>query len=170
MKVAPELLADLCRQHAPDLRSPLVWEDTSFDKVKLLWGLCGVESSFGFRCAPRHEQGYCYGASYFNANASAQWGCLAHCSYGPWQVMYANFPPNVSPLSLVWETDGRVASLLSLSAAIVVLNKAIERGARSYSDLVMGYNGPENKESYKARLEECSLRPLPASVVSGVDV
>ena len=166
MKVASEFLADLCRGRAADLLSPVVWQGTYLDKAKLLWGLCGVESSFGVNCNPRHETGYCYGARYFNPALTSEWGCLAHCSYGPWQVMFSNFPAKVSPLSLTWDSDGRVASDLSIRAAIVVLNRAIGRGARTFGDLVIAYNGPGDEESYAARLAECYERPMPAGAVS----
>ncbi len=105
MNVAPEIIAALCRKHAPDLLTPVKWQGTPLDKVRLLWGISGVESSFGLNCSPRHEPAYCYGGRYFNPVASREWGCLAHCSFGPWQVMFANFPYGVSPLSLIWETD-----------------------------------------------------------------
>lgn len=164
MNVAREILADLCRTHAAELLSPLVWKDTSFDKARVLWAFCGVESSFGANCNPRHETGYCYGAKYFNPHLSSLWGCLAHCSYGPWQVMFANFPPDVSPLSLMWADDGRVAADLSLRAAVGVLNKAIARGANGFAALVEHYNGPDDVEGYSARLAECYGDPMPESV------
>lgn len=165
MKIDPGVLAYLCRARADDVLSPLVWRDTSLDKTKLLWGLCGVESSFGLNCNPRHEIGYCYSGKYFNPVHSAQWGCLAHCSFGPWQVMYANFPAGVSPLSLVWDDDGRVAADLCVRAAIGVLNRAIARGAQGFADLVVAYNGPANEESYAARLMDDYNHPMPESVV-----
>jgi len=164
MNVAPEIVAALCRKHAPDLFTPLKWQGTPLDKVRLLWGVAGVESSFGLNCSPRHEPGYCYGGRYFNPVASKSWGCLAHCSFGPWQVMFANFPVNVSPLSLVWETDGRVAAEVCIRGAVNVLSRVIGRGALNLSDVVIGYNGPANEEEYSARLSECMDRPMPESV------
>jgi hypothetical protein len=164
VNVASEIIAALCRKHAPDLLTPLKWQGTPIDKVRLLWGIAGVESSFGLNCSPRHEPGYCYGGRYFNPVASRAWGCLAHCSFGPWQVMFANFPVGVSPLSLVWETDGRVAAEVGLLGAIRELNKIIGRGALHLSDVVIGYNGPANEEEYSAKLVECLDRPMPETV------
>lgn len=164
MNVAPEIIAALCRKHAVDLLTPLKWQGTPLDKVKLLWGIAGVESSFGLNCSPRHETGYCYGGRYFNPVASRSWGCLAHCSFGPWQVMYANFSVDVSPLSLVWETDGRVAAEVCLLGAMRVLNRTIARGALHLADIAIGYNGPENEEQYSARLAECFDRPMPEPI------
>ena len=86
---------------------------------------------------------------------------MAHCSFGPWQVMFANFPFGVSPLSLVWETDGRVPAEVDLLGAIRVLNGVIGRGASNLSDVVIGYNGPANEGEYSAKLVECFDRPMP---------
>ena len=166
MKVAPEILADLCRARAADVLSPLIWRETSFDKTKLLWGLCGVESSFGLRSNPHHDSSYCVGGRHFNPAVTQQWGCLAHCSFGPWQVEFPNLSPGVSPLSLMWADDGRVASDLCLRDAIRVLNVAIARGSQTLADIVLHYNGPANVEHYEARLVECMDRPMPVGAVS----
>jgi hypothetical protein len=163
MNVAPEIIAALCRKHAPDLLTPVRWQGTPLDKVRLLWGLAGVESSFGLNCTPRHEPGYCFGGRYFNPVASRAWGCLSHCSFGPWQVMFANFPYGVSPLSLIWETDGRVAAEICVCGAVRYLNGIIARGAQNLSEVVIGYNGPANEEEYTAKLAECRDRPMPES-------
>jgi len=161
VKVAPEIIAALCRDRAADLLTPVKWQGTPLDKVRLLWGIAGVESSFGQNCSPRHEQAYCYGGRYLDHYASLEWGCLAHCSYGPWQVMFPHFLVGVSPLSLVWSTDGRVAADICIRGAIKVLNGAIARGAQNLSDIVISYNGPANEEVYSARLSECFDRPMP---------
>ena len=161
MNVAPEIIAALCRKHAPDLLTPVKWQGTSLDKVRLLWGLAGNESLFGVNCTPRHEHGYCYGGKYFNSVASRSWGCLAHCSFGPWQVMFAVFPVDVSPLSLVWETDGRVASEVGCLGAVRRLNQIIARRPGNLGDIVLHYNGPLEVETYEARLVESMDRPMP---------
>lgn len=161
MNVAPEILAALCRKHAPSLLTPTNWPGTPLDKVRLLWGLCGVESSFGANCNPRHEQGYCFNGRYFNPVATSAFGCLAHCSFGPWQVMFANFPYGVSPLSLMWEHDGRIAAEACCLGAVGVLDKAIARGVRCLADIVIAYNGPADEEHYEARLVDCWDRPMP---------
>lgn len=163
MQIDTEIIAALCWKHAPDLLTPKVWEGTPIDKVRLLWGFAGVESTFGLDCTPRHEPGYCHGGKYFNRIASRVWGCLAHCSYGPWQVMFANFPYGVSPLSLMWETDGRVPAEVVCVGAVRYLNSIIARGASNLSQLVIGYNGPANEEEYSARLVDCLDKPMPAA-------
>jgi hypothetical protein len=161
MQVAPEIIAALCRKHAPILYTPTKWEGTPLDKVRLLWGIAGVESSFGLNCNPRHEPGYCFGGRYLDPERTRQWGCLAHCSYGPWQVMFTHFPVGVSALALMWTEDGRVPAETCLLGAVGVLNHAIARGARNLGDIVIAYNGPVNEEGYCALLVECSDRPMP---------
>ncbi len=164
MKVAPEIVASLCRKHAPGLFTPGKWQGTPLDKVRLLWGIAGVESSFGFNSSPRHETGYCYGGRYLDPEATRAWGCLAHCSYGPWQVMFTHFPVGVSPLSLMWDTDGSVAAEICIRGAVRVLNDAIARKAANLADIVTAYNGPADVEQYAARLSEYFDRPMPGAV------
>jgi hypothetical protein len=168
MKVAPEIVAALCRKHAPDLFTPAGWQGTALDKVRLLWGIAGVESSYGANCNPRHEGGYCYGGRYFDSVVSQRWGCLAHCSYGPWQVMFPHFPFGVSPLSLMWDTDGRVPAETCLVGAVKVLNVAIAHGTKNLADIVIAYNGPGKEEEYGGRLFECMNLSMPeaAAVVT----
>ncbi|HKM81530.1 MAG TPA: hypothetical protein VJY15_11280 [Candidatus Acidoferrum sp.] len=163
MKVAPEIIAALCRKRAPDVLTPANWEGTPLDKVQLLWGIAGVESSFGFNCSPKHEPGYCHGGRYFDFERTKEWGCLAHCSFGPWQVMFAHFPLSVSPLSLMWETDGQVAADVCLRGAVSVLNRAIARGVRNLGEIVVAYNGPANEAGYASILEACLAKPMPQS-------
>lgn len=168
MKVGSDIIAALCRKHADGLLTPANWQGMPLDKVRLLWGIAGVESSFGFNCNPRHEAGYCYGGKYFNPALTGEWGCLAHCSYGPWQVMFSNFPVGVSPLALMWLSDGRVGAESGLLGAIRVLDRAIANGVRNLGDLVVAYNGPANEEQYAARLADCCDRPMPETVNSEV--
>jgi hypothetical protein len=166
MKVALEIVAALCRKHAPDLFTPVGWQGTPPDKVRLLWGLAGVESSFGLNCNPRHEQGYCFGGRYFDQDRTRVWGCLAHCSYGPWQVMFPHFAYGTSPLSLMWDEDGRVAAETCLVGAIKVLNVAIAHGTKNLGDIAIAYNGPANEEEYAARLSECLGVQMPVGLDS----
>jgi hypothetical protein len=170
VKVAPEIIASLCRAHAGELFTPANWQGTPFDKVRLLWGISGVESTFGMNCNPRHETGYCLGGRYFDRERTLQWGCLAHCSYGPWQVMFQNFPFAVSPLSLMWADDGLQAAQFCLRGAVGVLNRAIGRGVRNLSDLVIAYNGPANEEEYSGRLVEAMDRPIPEVIATASKV
>jgi hypothetical protein len=161
VNVAPEIIAALCRKHALGVLNPVKWQGTPLDRVRLLWAIAGVESSFGANCTPRHEGGYCYGGKYFDRPRSHEWGCLAHCSFGPWQVMYSHFPFDVSPLSLMWETDGRVAAEICLLGAMRVLNDAIARGVDTFGGIAVFYNGPLDEATYSAHLGLCYDRPMP---------
>jgi hypothetical protein len=161
MQVAPEIIAALCRKHALGVLNPVKWQGTPLDRVRLLWAIAGVESSFGLNCTPRHEAGYCYGGKYFDRQKSREWGCLAHCSYGPWQVMFPHFPIGVSPLSLMWETDGRVAAEICLLGAIDVVNGAIARGTDTFGGIAVAYNGPNDEAMYTSHLGLCYDRPMP---------
>lgn len=91
--VTPEsYVATLCRQHAADLHLP-----SGLDGGRLLWALAGCESDFGHYALPRHEPAYCRGGRYYNAVLSKKWGCAAHASYGPWQVMYEHMVTYAGP-------------------------------------------------------------------------
>jgi hypothetical protein len=70
--------------------------------VGLLRAICENETEGGARwCAPLHESGYCYGGPYYKGdgpggrpgddvlrNLTRAWGCSAHESWGPWQVLF----------------------------------------------------------------------------------
>jgi len=161
MRVAPNIIAGLCRVRSRDLLRPRPGDLANVDPVKLLWGIAGVESQFGELSNPRHENGYCFAGRYFDAKATAAWGCLAHCSYGPWQVMFNHFPQTISPIGLLVQADGSAAADASLQAAIGVLNQAIARGAANLTDLVVAYNGPGDVEFYAKKLFACFDRPMP---------
>lgn len=67
-------------------------DNAVIDPVKVLLAVAEVETSGGIRWkASKHETAYCYGGKYHNhqlAGLSSVWGCCAHCSWGPWQIMY----------------------------------------------------------------------------------
>lgn len=82
---------------APLLRAP-----AGINRIALLRAIAENETNGGERCfATRHEAGYCYGGPYYKGDGPGgrpgddvlrrltwQWGCLAHESFGPWQVLY----------------------------------------------------------------------------------
>ncbi len=71
---------------------------SGIDGAQLLWALAGKESSFGANSIPRHEVGYCTGKySAGLTQATAEYGHGAHCSYGPWQLLWANTKRLQSP-------------------------------------------------------------------------
>ena len=164
MRIAPEIIAGMCQRRERDLLTPRQGDLAEFSGAKLLWGIAGVESSFGLYSHPRHEQGYCYNGRYYDPQATAEWGCLAHCSYGPWQVMFDHFPKSITPFQLLPQGDGHVAADVSLMAAIGVINQALARGAKTLVDLVIAYNGPGDVELYAKKLFAAMERPMPQYV------
>ena len=132
MKLDRAILIELCKTYGPIVKVP-----EGVDGVKLLWALAGNESSFGANLAPRHEPGYCRGGKYYNVLQTGAWGCLAHCSFGPWQVMFPNFPVGTSPL-LVME-EPRVAA----SVTVDFLNRIVfgVHKAATLEQIGQCYNG-----------------------------
>lgn len=80
------IIAKLCLTYGPKLRVGQL--AAPLDGARVLWALAGCESDFGVNGLPRHEPGYCYGHTYDVPALSRRWGCAAHCSYGPWQMMF----------------------------------------------------------------------------------
>lgn len=114
MQLARTTLASLCQQFGPQLTLP-----AGLDGKQLLWALAGNESTFGADMSPRHEHGYCYGGRYFDPHATRAWGCLAHCSYGPWQVMFPNFALGSNPLVIL------ASPAVVAAAAVALIQKHI---------------------------------------------
>lgn len=96
------------------------------DPVQLLWALAGNESSYGANCTPRHEPGYCYITHGRYATTgqmrelTQEWGCLAHCSYGPWQLMLDNAHGAFSPLELMSDPEKACMATVSFLRRVVL--------------------------------------------------
>jgi len=79
------------------------------DGRKVMAALASNESSTGANCGPRHEPAYDKGGSLATgaqqAAALAAYGSDAACSYGPWQMMFVNFPRGTTPDELTSEID-----------------------------------------------------------------
>jgi len=63
--------------------------------MEILLKALAVAETGAFPLAIRHEKAYCYGGFYYTGpngsllrELSDIWGCLAHCSFSPWQIMY----------------------------------------------------------------------------------
>ena len=71
--------------------------------AQLLWSLCGVESSFGYDCTPRHEAAFDKGGPYASHAPVpillSRYGHAGACSYGPMQLMLCNAPLIHGPAS-----------------------------------------------------------------------
>lgn len=84
-------VAGKCVQYGPQV-GPL---PSGVEGAQLLWGMSGVESSFGANCTPRHEPAFDIGGVYGSHAPMPQLLALygspaAASSYGPWQVMLCN--------------------------------------------------------------------------------
>lgn len=76
----------------------LLHTPSGIDAAQLLWALAGNESSFGANCIPRHEAAYCTGKYSAGLKVATQtYGHAAHCSYGPWQLLWVNTNKMQSP-------------------------------------------------------------------------
>lgn len=84
-------LVTLIAENASRLRCP-----ETLNPVTILHALAEVESKHGAHgLATRHEQAYCYGGFYYRGpngddlrRLSTVWGCLVHCSYSSWQLLF----------------------------------------------------------------------------------
>ena len=89
-------IAAACRKWGPVLVLP-----EGIDGARLLWALSGRESSFGANCKPRHEKSlHDLALAGTNAQLNAltkQWGCDAHSSFGPWQILLINASSSIHP-------------------------------------------------------------------------
>lgn len=116
MQVSRSMIVLLCARFGAALKVP-----SGISGIQLFWALSGNESSFGADCAPRHEAAYCRGGKYFDIESTSRWGCLAHCSYGPWQVMYPNVSRSgvIDPIGLMRQPE------LLANAAVQFINENI---------------------------------------------
>jgi hypothetical protein len=172
VRFEPHLIAGYCRVKGQLLKcAPL-------DGVKLLWAVAGVESSFGIRCVPRHEDEYCdfphwhqkadgtftkraglYSAELRDATKEIQ--CAAHCSWGPWQVMYAN-TRGYNWIELQTDPD------LAGDACVQFLNRdKLKRPlpvdpAEALKEFARRYNGSQVTEKYVADLKAAYESEMPA--------
>ena len=152
MQTSQSFIAKLIRGSASRLHAP-----PGVDPAKLLWGLAGNESGFGADFNPRHEDAYCanVGGRYATAikNLSEAWGCWAHCSYGPWQIMFCNTVGGVSPMQLSGDLE------IALWQTIQFLNSYIfmHLGATTLEQIACAYNRghlPQAGEALGAYVEE----------------
>ena len=110
----------------------------------LLWAIGGVESSHGRNNVPRHEGAYHRGGAYFNRVLDRKFGCAAHCSYGPWQIMYEN----------VWAISKKEITpqdmndtLTALVVSVEWLNlRVIWRGADTVAKIADAWNSGTHRD------------------------
>lgn len=130
---------ELCRFGAP-----MVNASAKVNAEALLWAIGGVESSHGKVNVPRHEQAYCMGGRYHERNLYWKFGCMAHCSWGPWQIMFTN----------VWSISRQQITPMEMAdphAALFVtiewLNRVIRRGAGSVAAIADAWNSGTHRDN-----------------------
>lgn len=129
-----EVLAAACMQFAATLKVPV-----GIDAARLLWALSGCESSFGKNCTPRHEPFYhdlaVSGKSPQLVNLTARFGCAAHSSFGPWQLLLVNATPTTLP-----EDFAQLERCALETTAFVNARILIHERAQTVQQVAMAYN------------------------------
>jgi|GEM_PF-1865256 len=136
MSVPRERIAELCRQYGLLLNGKL---PSDIDGAQLLWALSGNESAFGLAFGPRHEPGYCYishghySTSETVIQLTKDYGCLAHCSLGPWQIMASN-ARGFSPIELLVDEEKAChAAVGFLKSYVLPVAKNLDQIADEYN-------------------------------------
>jgi hypothetical protein len=164
MTFTKQQIADACRRHCVDVRSDLI---PDYDAARLLWAICGNESSFGADCKPRHEPAYDVGGRYAKDARQAalleKYGTLGACSLGPMQVMLVNAPEGTAPKDFD-DLDHAIA------AGVYALNRILQhRRPGSLAEIGACYNGghvptglwPDALRRYATRLLDHYAEPMP---------
>ena len=137
----------LCQQYANLLKAPI-----GIDSAQLLWAIAGKETSFGRRCIPRHENSYCYGSKNYRADKMLRdltetYGCVAHCSYGPWQIMFYNaysLNRNLDPIILM--TDAAACADITTMMMNVIFSRQQPNNVRDFAD---AWNSGSMKDDFQ---------------------
>jgi hypothetical protein len=168
-------IARICRTYGSVIKGLAA----SFDGPTLLWAISGNETSFGANCVPRHEIEYCTQSAWhrksdgtfefrrgrYSMHNSAgmesehAWGCWAHASYGPWQLMFAN-AQGYTPDELEFDLEK------AAEATVGFLNRKIaELQPKTLPDIARLWNGSQVSAQYIIDLTQnysAGLPPEPA--------
>jgi hypothetical protein len=135
----------LCRDLAP-----LVTEakPLGLDPYALLYMLGGVESSFGLVARQaRFEKAFSRGGPYFVPELDKEFGDMAACSYGPWQIMFVNARrvcPEVTPEEL--RTSVRAAGVAS---ALFLNSQLAAKKPQTAAEVLDVWNTGTQRDSLK---------------------
>jgi hypothetical protein len=110
----------------------------------LLWAIGWAESTCGRNNVPRHENAYCRGGPYFNRVLDRKFGCHAHQSYGPWQIMFENVwaisKKEITPIEMH-------DTLTALIISVEWLNqRVIGRGANTVAKIADSWNSGTHRD------------------------
>ena len=134
--------------------------------ANVLWVIAGLESTWGVRAThSRPEPGYGPKGIYFRASLWDQWGALAGCSVGAWQVMYpvaVELGCHDAPWRLI--EDHLIGGYW---ATEYLLKRALGRGAATLTEVLDAYNSGTHRDSHVPHayialgLSILHTRPLP---------
>lgn len=174
MKISQQALADVCRRYGKVLQGL----PAGIDGTVLLWAIAGNESSFGANIVARHEPEYCpqelwheryspgaepgfisrpgrYSADPRQQQLHKNFGCLACCSFTPWQIMAAH-AVGYTPLELLSDLEK------GAEAVVGFLNREIpRREPKTLAHFASIWNGATSAE-YIAELGKNYAAALPA--------
>ena len=131
---------ELCRMGGQMLHDERV--DVDFEA--LLWAIGGVESSHGRFYGPRHETAYCRGGRYYDRKLTRKHNCMAHCSYGPWQLMYAN----AVSIKKAITPELMLEPLHALPITVGWMRRVINRGAVTVRDIADAWNSGSHRDKF----------------------
>ena len=175
MKVDRAQLADVCKRYG----AFLVGLPAEIQGGVLLWAIAGNESSFGQNLAPRHEPEYCpqlgwhkylspdakdayalrpgrYANDPRQPDLHREFGCLACCSFTPWQIM-AVHAIGYSPLELLNDLERGAEALVGF------LNRKIaSTQPESLKDIAVIWNGGGVSQQYIEQLQKNYAAGFPA--------
>ncbi len=135
----PWEFSELCRMGGLMLRDETV--DVDFEA--LLYAIGGVESRFGTFYGPRHENAYCRGGRYYDSELTRKHNCMAHCSYGYWQIMFANAAAVRGRITPELMLD----PLHALPITVHWMRRVVKRGAHSVRDIADAWNSGSHRDS-----------------------
>lgn len=140
-KVDLIVMGQLC-QYGGTLLTPL----PDIDGMKLLRAIATVESKYGQWNVARHEMSYHYGGKYEDKGSSKEYGCISHCSLGPWQIMY----PNARKM-YQWVTPRELeeSPFVALICTVAWINTIIikQQGAKTIEAIADAYNSGNWRDS-----------------------
>lgn len=170
MTYTRQQIADACRRQAAKLDATLL---DGYDAARLLWAICGNESSFGHDCTPRHEPAYDMGGTYAKAPTQAallvKFGSHGACSYGPMQVMLVDAPFGTAPIDFD-DLDKAIA------AGAFALNRLLRANKpTTMAQIGACYNGghvpkgiwPDGIRRYADELIRNYAEPMPDALLKG---
>lgn len=119
MKYDKARLADVCKRYGVFITGL----PATIEGPKLLWALSGNETSFGQNVVARHESAFCplqhgrYSKDGLQGALFRDWGCLACCSYTPWQLMAVN-AIGYTPLELLQDLERSVEAAVGFCSKL----------------------------------------------------